>query len=248
MTARKDKPVRRWAAVLTAAVLLGAVVTAAVLVLGQRPLARIGDSPVGEEEFLLVLRENLVQYETALRQEGTLPEGQTLHDFVQTDEGADAVLELQWQQLALQRAKCSLAVEYSVAEEYSFEDLKQHMNEENASRIAKLQNRQHWTMWQYYTLGKLTHYLADAFTYPHNENYPESLLEHRHYEDELRQYLASYLENCSLRPIKARQDVIAAIDELHRQYMDTVADMRRDVQYILRAVNLLMASCVPAAA
>ena len=30
--------------------------------------------------------------------------------------------------------------------------------------------------------------------------------------------------------------------------MDTVADMRRDVQYILRAVNLLMASCVPAAA
>ena len=115
-------------------------------------------------------------------------------------------------------------------------------------RIRRLQARRRWTTWQYYTLGKLTHYLADAFTYPHNENYSESLLEHRHYEDELRQYLASYLENCSLRPIKARQDVIAAIDELHRQYMDTVADMRRDVQYILRAVNLLMASCVPAAA
>lgn len=114
--------------------------------------------------------------------------------------------------------------------------------------IRSLQRRKRWNLWQYYTLGKLTHYLADAFTYPHNENYPESLLEHRHYEDELRQYLASYLENCSLRPIKARQDVIAAIDELHRQYMDTVADMRRDVQYILRAVNLLMASCVPAAA
>lgn len=134
MTARKHKHTRRWAAVLTAAVLLGAAVTAAVLVLRQRPLARIGDSPVGEEEFLLVLRENLVQYENSLRQNGILPEGQTLHDFVQTDDGADAVLALQWQQLALQRAKCSLAVEYS------FEGLKQLMDEENASRTAKLES------------------------------------------------------------------------------------------------------------
>ena len=38
------------------------------------------------------------------------------------------------------------------------------------SRISRLQRRERWTMWQYYTLGKLTHYLADAFTYPHNEN------------------------------------------------------------------------------
>lgn len=140
MAAHTKKQARRWAAVAAAAVLLGAAVTAAVLVLRARPLARIADSPVGEEEFLLVLRENLVQYETALRQNGTLPEGQTLHDFVQTDAGADAVLELQWQQLALQRAKCSLAVEYGVADEYSFEDLKQRMDEENASRTAKLKS------------------------------------------------------------------------------------------------------------
>ena len=43
------------------------------------------------------------------------------------------------------------------------------------SRISRLQRRQRWTIWQYYTLGKLTHYLADAFTYPHNENYPDSI-------------------------------------------------------------------------
>lgn len=140
MTKQKNRPPRRWAALLAAAVLLGAAVTAAVLVPGRRPLARIGNSPVGEEEFLLVLRENLVQYETALRQNGTLPEGQTLHDFVQADAGADAVLELQWQQLALQRAKCSLAVEYGVAGEYSFAELKHRMNEENSSRIARLES------------------------------------------------------------------------------------------------------------
>ena len=57
------------------------------------------------------------------------------------------------------------------------------------SRISRLQRRQRWTIWQYYTLGKLTHYLADAFTYPHNENYPDSMLCHHQYETDLRAYL-----------------------------------------------------------
>lgn len=61
------------------------------------------------------------------------------------------------------------------------------------SRISRLQRRQRWTIWQYYTLGKLTHYLADAFTYPHNENYPDSMLCHHQYETDLRAYLEEYL-------------------------------------------------------
>ena len=116
------------------------------------------------------------------------------------------------------------------------------------TRIHRLQRRTHWTMWQYYTLGKLTHYLADAFTYPHNEHYPESLIAHRQYEADLRQYLADYLENRTLRRANARQDLVDAISELHAQYMSTVTDMRRDVQFILRATQLLMAGCLPAAA
>ena len=75
-------------------------------------------------------------------------------------------------------------------------------------------------MWQYYTLGKLTHYLADAFTYPHNENYPDSLLDHRRYEDGLREYLAVYLGARPAKPsVFPEGDVISALEELHRQYM-----------------------------
>lgn len=114
--------------------------------------------------------------------------------------------------------------------------------------IRMLQERVRWNIWQYYTLGKLTHYLADAFTYPHNDNYPESLLDHRRYEDELRQYLAKYLSQRTVRREQARHDLVTAIDELHQQYMDSVADMRRDVQYILQATAMLMAGCLPAAA
>ncbi|WP_455580504.1 zinc dependent phospholipase C family protein [Dysosmobacter sp.] len=117
-----------------------------------------------------------------------------------------------------------------------------------SAHIARLQQRRRWTMWQYYTLGKLTHYLADAFTYPHNEDYPESLLAHRQYEDDLRAYLSQYLRFRQLRRQQVRMDLCTAIEDLHRQYMDSQADMQRDVQYILQATALLMAGCCPAAA
>ena len=113
------------------------------------------------------------------------------------------------------------------------------------TRISRLQRRARWTMWQYYTLGKLTHYLADAFTYPHNENYPDSMLCHHQYETDLRAYLEEYLSQRAVRREKFRQDVVGALQELHRQYMAGVADMRKDVQFILKATSMLMAGCLP---
>jgi hypothetical protein len=115
-----------------------------------------------------------------------------------------------------------------------------------ALRIAKLQQRKRWTMWQYYTLGKLTHYLADAFTFPHNENYHESLLAHRQYEDELRTYFADYLRHRRIHRQTVHGNLAASIEELHQQYMDAQSNLERDVQYILAATTLLMAGCVPA--
>ena len=113
--------------------------------------------------------------------------------------------------------------------------------------IDRLQRRACWSMWQYYTLGKLTHYLADAYTYPHNENYPDSLLEHRRYEDALREYLAVYLRERALCPVKLDgASLSASLQRLHDQYMESVADLRRDAQYILEATQLLMRGCLPA--
>nr|WP_326184856.1 zinc dependent phospholipase C family protein [uncultured Oscillibacter sp.] len=116
------------------------------------------------------------------------------------------------------------------------------------AHIAKLQRRSRWTMWQYYTLGKLTHYLADAFTYPHNEDFPDGLMDHHRYETQLRQYLAAYLAHRALWRGAACQDLATAIEELHCQYMSNPSDLRRDVHYILRATELLMAGCLPVAA
>ena len=102
-----------------------------------------------------------------------------------------------------------------------------------------------WTIWQYYTLGKLTHYLADAFTFPHNEHYPDTMLAHHQYETDLRAYLEQYLSQRSVAQKSARQNVAEDLMQLHRYYMESAADQGMDVQYILEATALLMAGCRP---
>ncbi|MCI6054170.1 zinc dependent phospholipase C family protein [Dysosmobacter sp.] len=115
-------------------------------------------------------------------------------------------------------------------------------------RIRRLQARRRWTMWQYYTLGKLTHYLADAFTYPHNEHYPDPLLCHHQYETDLRAYLQEYLAERTVRRKQFRANVAESIAQLHDYYRQSAADQRMDVQFILEATSLLMAGCLPGAA
>ena len=83
---------------------------------------------------------------------------------------------------------------------------------------------------------------------PHNENYPDSLIAHREYEDHLRVYLAAYLCGRTLQLEQTRRDLTLAIDELHRRYMETRANVNQDARYILEANLLLMAGCLPAPA
>jgi hypothetical protein len=111
--------------------------------------------------------------------------------------------------------------------------------------IDRLQRRNSWTIWQYYTLGKLTHYLADAFTFPHNETYHDSLAAHRRYEDTLRSQLDRYLSWNVPDPAQAQSNVIDAIYRLHEQYLSNISDGGRDIRYIIQANELLMASVRP---
>lgn len=135
------------------------------------------------------------------------------------------------------------SLHYNKLKGHNYQNSRAYIN----AKIQKLQRRRHWTMWQYYTLGKLTHYVADAYTYPHNENYPCTMLDHHCYETSFRQFMRGYLANRYVQRQQARRDLIAALDELHAQYMATRASMVRDANYILKATGLLMACCPPAA-
>ena len=47
-------------------------------------------------------------------------------------------------------------------------------------------------MRDFYLLGKLTHYVADAFTFPHNKEFTGGLLEHCNYESTLHLYVMKF--------------------------------------------------------
>ncbi len=115
-------------------------------------------------------------------------------------------------------------------------------------QIRRLQRRARWTVWQYYTLGKLTHYLADAFTFPHNETFTATLMDHHNYETDLRRQFAQFLAEYSPCLGQSCQDVPAAIRRLHGQYLARQSDQRRDAAFILQANCLLFSALLPLAA
>lgn len=124
---------------------------------------------------------------------------------------------------------------------HNFSNSQQFVND----HIAKLRQQRHWNVWQYYTLGKLTHYLADAFTFPHNETFHNGIRNHRAYEARLRGYLEEHLVCREVHPDLAGENLPETLDALHRRYLESGSNLSRDVRYILEAVNLLMASCLP---
>ena len=121
-------------------------------------------------------------------------------------------------------------------------------NYSNAQRhilrtVEKLQKRDHWLLLEYYSLGKLIHYIADAFTSPHNETY--SVTDHAIYEIKLHNYLEKgILASYGL----AHENICGSVAEYilmtHKQYCSASKSPTTDVQYIIDAArvvfNLLM--------
>ncbi len=111
------------------------------------------------------------------------------------------------------------------------------------SRVRRLHNRSRWNLWSYYTLGKLTHYIADAFTWPHNDHFPGSPLEHHTYETALRARFAEFARENTLCHSECPADFPERLEILHERYQSAPGGMDRDIRYILAANELLMAYC-----
>lgn len=111
--------------------------------------------------------------------------------------------------------------------------------------LERLQRRTTWNTWDYYTLGKITHYLADAFVYPHNENYPYGPVEHRMYEVAFRSQFKVYMGEHQLEAAAPSANVIQSIMRLHYQYEQVASELVRDMDYIIKTNLMVMASCLP---
>lgn len=106
--------------------------------------------------------------------------------------------------------------------------------------IRILQKRKYWGMIDYYRLGKLFHYLADAFTHAHSNTFSGSLSDHRKYEYALHLHFLKQLKHPHRIFSPMRQDITANISVYHRLYLQTPPSISTDADYIIGTSCLVM--------
>ena len=102
-----------------------------------------------------------------------------------------------------------------------------------------------------YRLGKISHYAADIFTYPHNPHlFRGSLKDHMKYERKLNRYLKSYLASGNVRlNVRFTTDVLGELRARHDEYEEMEHSPETDTSCILSALALVyLLGYVPAPA
>lgn len=123
-------------------------------------------------------------------------------------------------------------------------------NYQNADRwierhITRLRKKERWNLWNYYCMGKLIHYTSDAFTYVHNNCFTDSISAHRAYEDELQAQFLVCLDQGKRSPETEHMDLNSFFRAAHQRYLESVANVQRDCQYILDMTTLLLGQLLP---
>ncbi len=83
-------------------------------------------------------------------------------------------------------------------------------------RIRRLQKRGIRTLADSFWLGTLMHYLADSFTYPHNERFQGNMSAHRSYEKNLHSHFSRFLSKAKKQTRHPDQSQGALLDILCR--------------------------------
>ena len=92
-------------------------------------------------------------------------------------------------------------------------------------------------------LGKITHYAADIFTFPHNlDLFSGTLREHMAYERRLDEAFMLDIDAISDVPDQIAAGVSGYLEGLHREYEATGPSMENDISCILRA-SLSIRAC-----
>lgn len=102
-----------------------------------------------------------------------------------------------------------------------------------------LQEKRCWGIREYYHFGKLLHYTADAFTFPHNRIFRGNLREHCRYEKELHKRFLYMLQESQKQPTQKRGRGLDCIKKLHEEYLQQAGNYENDCRYILKAAVLL---------
>ena len=90
-----------------------------------------------------------------------------------------------------------------------------------------------WNILDYYTLGKLIHYTADAFTAAHGEHFDGDLRAHRDYECQLHHYFSAHLNRQSHHFPHIHNCAMETIRQYRRQYLTCPPSICTDTDFCI---------------
>ena len=97
-------------------------------------------------------------------------------------------------------------------------------------------------------LGEVTHYLADYFTFPHNEIFHGTLREHCKYEKYLKKALKAYIKSDNISVNKQivssfskPEDLRDYVLKVHKQYLLCHKTVESDCMYIVSLCHVVVA-------
>lgn len=89
-------------------------------------------------------------------------------------------------------------------------------------------------------LGVITHYIADYFTFPHNDIFEGTMREHCAYEKELKHTLKAYVRSGEAVRIREKNGTFTTVEEIcsfiqmmHEEYTKAIKVVKEDCMYIV---------------
>lgn len=93
-------------------------------------------------------------------------------------------------------------------------------------------------------LGEVIHYVADYFTFPHNETYDGNLKDHCYYEKvlkfKLREYVKSgqaFRDRIEAKRFATKEAIFSFIQKSHEEYLSRKRNVEEDCIYIVRVCH-----------
>lgn len=96
-------------------------------------------------------------------------------------------------------------------------------------------------------LGEVTHYIADYFTFPHNDEFDGNIKDHCMYEKHLKYALKEYINSEDIcvnkdiaRNFKTPDELCSFVKNLHKQYLSNKNDIASDCRYIVALCHIVV--------
>lgn len=98
-------------------------------------------------------------------------------------------------------------------------------------------------------LGVIIHYIADYFTFPHNDHYPGNVKDHCYYEGDLKNQMKAFLETQEAAQVKEQVVSYGSVEELtsyirsiHNSYTKVLHTVQEDIRYIVHVCTTVVKS------